>query len=269
MREFGTLFRWHLRREAVRLLVLCVAVGGVMGLLVGISGSVRPAEVQEVFEKIPAAFRAMLGMEEGAVLTLDRWVGLVHGHPLWLILVLVFPIAAALKGIAGGIESGALEVILAQPLSRGTYYASLAALVTTGVTATIVSSALGGLLVAALVELPDAFPAGLLLKLSFSGWLLGMAVGGLCLLVSAARVTGGKPGAWALGLVLGFFFLRFLANMWPAAAGAGWLSIFSYHDPGRVIKEGLELLPVAVLAGVALGCGAAGRISFGRRQLSF
>lgn len=112
------------------------------------------------------------------------WIVLIHNHPVWLIAILSFPLVSGLRGVASGVDDGTLELVLAQPLSRSTYYLALAAIVGLGTTRVLACSFVGGLIARTVITLPDQLPTSTLLQLSASGWTLALSVAGISLLIS-------------------------------------------------------------------------------------
>lgn len=269
MSQFSAALMWHFRRERVRAAVLGLGALLFVALLLGLSNSIQPVELQALFEKLPPTLGALVGIDEGEMFELSSWVGLVHNHPIWLIAILAFPLAAGLRGVSGGIDDGTLELVLAQPLGRDTYYLALAAVVALGTTWILICSMLGGLIARSVVTLPEELPASTLLQLSASGWALALSVAGISLLVSVVSAGGGRPGTTAIGIVLAMFFLRFLADVLPGADWLRWVSVFGYHDPGQLVKEGLAVAQILALLTVGLVCAAIGLWAFRRKQLTF
>jgi ABC-type transport system involved in multi-copper enzyme maturation permease subunit len=269
MSGFSAAFMWHLRRDRVRMAVLGLAAASFVALVLGLSDSIRPIDVQELLESLPPALRALMGMNEGVTFNVSRWVGLVYNHPVWLIAILGFPLASGLRGVAGGIDDGTAELVLAQPLGRSTYYLALAAVVALGTTLVLACSMLGGLIARHFITLPDVLPTSILLELSASGWALGLSVAGISLLISVVSAGGGRPGSAAIGIVVGMFFIRFLADVVPGASWLRWFSVFGYHNPDQVAAEGLAAGPFLALLAVGLVCGGIGLWAFKRKQLTF
>jgi hypothetical protein len=269
MSGFSAAFMWHFRRERVRIAILGLAAALFLAFVLGLSNSIRPVEVQQLFDKLPATLRALMGMNEGMMFDLSRWVGIVHNHPVWLIAILSFPLASGLRGIAGGVDDGTAELVLAQPLGRRTYYLALAAVVALGTTWILTCSMLGGLIVRAFITLPDQLPTSILLQLSASGWALALSVAGIALLISVVSTGGGRPESLAIGIVVGMFFLRFLADVVPGASWLRWVSVFGYHDPAQVVGQGLAAGQFLALLAVGLVCAGIGLWAFRRKQLTF
>ena len=111
------------------MVVLGAAAFAFVAAMLGLSDVVRPVEVQELFEKLPPSVHALIGLKEGEMFDLSGWASLVYNHPLWLTVILSFPLASGLRGVASGVDDGTLELVLAQPLGRSTYYLALAAVV--------------------------------------------------------------------------------------------------------------------------------------------
>jgi ABC-type transport system involved in multi-copper enzyme maturation permease subunit len=269
MSRFGAALMWHFRRERVRMAVLGLAAGTVVAVLLGLSKSVRPVDVQELFEMLPPAFRALVGINEGQMFDFSAWVVVIHNHPVWLIAILSFPLVSGLRGVASGVDDGTLELVLAQPLARSTYYLALAAVVALGTTWVLTCSMLGGLIARSVITLPGELPTSTLLQLSASGWALALSVAGISLLISVVSAGGGWPVSTAIGIVVGMFFFRFLSDMVPGASWLRWLSVFGYHDSRQLMREGLAAGQFLTLLTVALVCTAIGLWVFRRKQLTF
>jgi ABC-2 type transport system permease protein len=249
--------------------VLGLAAFVVVAVLLGLSNSVRPVEVQEIFEKLPPAFHALIGMREGEMFDLARWASLVHNHPLWLTVILSFPLASGLRGVASGVDDGTLELVLAQPLGRSTYYLALAAVVVLGTTWVLTCSMLGGLIARSVITILDELPTTTLLQLAASGWALALSVAGIALLISVVSAGGGRPWSTAIGIIVGMFFFRFLSDMVPGASWLRWVSVFGYHDSRQLVREGLAAGQFLTLLTVGLVCAGIGLWAFKRKQLTF
>lgn len=64
MGGFNAAFMWHFRRERVRMAALGLTAAAFVALVLGLSDSIRPIDVQELFESLPPALRALMGMNE-------------------------------------------------------------------------------------------------------------------------------------------------------------------------------------------------------------
>ena len=179
----------------------------------------------------------------------------------------MFPLAAGLRGIGGGIIDGTLEPVLAQPISRTTYYVSLAMVLAIGSFSALTGSFIGGVIVSNAVELPGEFNYSIFVPLLISGLALSLSVGGITLLASAAASR--RHVTWAVSTVVFLFFLRFLGDVWPAFSFASPISVFYYHDPMEIVTDGHSIGSIIMLLVVATACTVAGLVVFRKRQLTF
>jgi ABC-2 type transport system permease protein len=72
----------------------------------------------------------------------------------------------------------------------------------------------------------------------------------------------------AVGAVVGWFFLNFIALLIDGLSGLRYLSPFHYFRPGEVLSGESPMVDVVVLAGLGLVALAAAIWSFRRRDLS-
>lgn len=162
---------------------------GIVGLVlftVALFPSVRGEEsFDELADQLPEAMRSLFGIDADIPLTSPA--GYLHGRlfgSLLPLLLLVFGIGAGTRAIAGSEESGALELLLAQPVTRtavlaqryGAMVAMLAGLTLMflaalaglgplfgaleGVPATGLAGATGGVFALSLLHATVAFAAG-------------------------------------------------------------------------------------------------------------
>ncbi len=260
---------WNLRRQRTQLLALSLAIAAFVGLLVALSEVIQPAQLEQVYKSLPKQLIALVGLRDGFTIDQGFWLTVLHNHPLWLILALSFPITSALQGFASRAEDGSLELYLALPVSRRRYFLAVALTVVVGNTVIIAASSGAALVAVRIFAVEQPAAAGQVLALGVSGWSLALAVGGLSLLCAVATAGRGRPGMLTLGMVVGLYFVRYLAQIWPAFAPFGPLSIFFQHDPSRILAEGLSLPKLGVLIGFAAVCGTLGGLWFTRREWRF
>jgi len=259
------ILRWLLSKHSVMLLALCAGAALFMGILVAISDSVEPQDFQALLDKLPPALQAMIGLK-GHALTRTRWLAFCFNHPLWLVLVLAFPLTVGRQGIAGAISDGSLELVLAQPIRRSVYLLALTLLLVLGCLAVTLSSFGAAILAVKIMGFSKTVSVSMIAQITASGCALGLAVGGLSLLASASLE---RAGTAAVVFVVFAFFLQLLAKSWPAAAWLKCASLFAYHDPQAIVDGGLTLGSFGILLGFAALTTALAFGIFERRALTF
>jgi ABC-2 type transport system permease protein len=207
--------------------------------------------VEQALAFAPPALQAMiqqemLGGTDAGILAFG-W-----NHPIAHALGAAVAITLAARAIAGEIEGGTMELVLAQPVSRLRYLsahvafaaAALAGVALAGVLATAVGQRVFGL---------EPFPIARLGVLLLSFFLLQAALYAVTLAFSAFGREAGRVALAGFGVALFSYLLQVLATLWPAAAFLEPYSLHTYYDPQEILMDGvLGADGVAVLGGVAL-----------------
>jgi len=188
-------------------------------------------------------------------------------HPVAHALLSAVAITLAARAIAGEVENGAIELVMAQPVSRARYFAAhllfgigaLAAMLLAGLAGTALGQRVWGL---------EAFGVSRLAALFLNALLLQLAVYGITLVFSA---FGREAGRVALGGVLVAvisFLVNAVATLWSKAAFVKPWSLHSWFEPRDILIQGelagSSVLVLAVVAGAAIGAAFA---RFARRDL--
>jgi len=262
---FWSLFRWHAGRERGRFCMFLLFSALFTALVVFISDSMMPTDVQQMISQMPDFVQKMAGDFTREMLTEELWIALLFEHPIIVTLLLAFPISGALKGMHTSIQDGTLEPVLAQPLSRSTYFFSLAALL-----------GLGGILLAfgntaaAYLSAEAFYPGNVrfsyVFQLGISAAALAIATSGLSLLCSAAPI---RSTLWLIGLLVLCMMLKFLATMWEPVSWIDRFSLFGYYEPRGIMLNGFALSQLIGLIAIGIGLHIAAWWTFNRRALTF
>ena len=261
-----TLFRQTIRFQRVRLALVCAALA-VWGFLLPV-----------IYARFGSQFSAMMNSgllpEEfanfggGDVFSLPGSIALSFIHPIAIILISVFAIGFSAAAIAGERQWGTLEVALARPVSRQTFYFTLlaaswlfvgttiAALLAGGVSGSIFAGVAGEL---AFEHLPLLWVNGVILFGTFAA--IGLAAS-----VSFDRLPPAL--GWALGIVITMYVMQVLGSLWPAAEKLQPYSLFYYLKPKPILTGAAEPLDLGVLALVILVAMAWALVVFPRRDLA-
>jgi ABC-2 type transport system permease protein len=256
----------HTVREHLLRLIAVVAALAVWGALMPIIFAAFGVTLRDLVHDFPmlAQFMQFGG---GNMFTLAGSIGLGYIHPISIALLAVFAIAYPLSVVAGERQRGTLEIVLARPVARRTYF----------VTLFVASIALIGLAIAA--TLVGAATATMALNLSdeliFANlpwlWLHGTALYVMIAAISfAASVSFDRMGpatSLALAIVLVSYFFQVLGSLWPDAAWLQPYFLFYYLKPESVLTDGLQLIDLTVVAVGAPLAVAYTLVVFPRRDL--
>lgn len=214
-----------------------------------------------VFEGPGKVFQALMGLGE---IRIDRALDLhsiSYVHPLMQIALSVWAIGRAAGAIAGEIDRGTMELLLAQPMRRGQIVAAhLAVDVVTIVglcTALWLGTATGVWLAGFTgAEGEQHIDPAAFLPAQLNVALFLFALGGMTLAISAAGRSRNRVLGLAVLAALVQFLINVLGQLWSPMEPLRPLTLFYYYQPQPMIlhahwySESAVWLRLAVLAAV-------------------
>jgi ABC-2 type transport system permease protein len=262
----GALFRQTWRAQRLKLSVVASALviwGFLTPLIYARFGSQFRAIVQSGI--LPAQFIRFGG---GDIFSLAGSIALAFIHPIAIILTSVFSVGFTASAIAGERQRGTLEVALARPIARRTFYLTLLAAAFGFVSVTVAALLIGSVTGAAFAGIMSEFPVRYVPLLWLNGVLLFSAFTAVGLAASASfdRV------APALGITLGFvvlmYFFDILGSLWPAAEPLQPYSLFHYLKAKPILLGAAAPSDDAVLTAVIVVAMGWALVVFPRRDLA-
>ena len=245
-----------LDRYRAFLAVVMVVIAGFEVLLCAIVASVNvEAAISQIMVLAPPLLRALIeqnvpGGTPAAVLAFG-W-----NHPVAHALLTAVAITLAARAIAGEIENGAIELVLAQPLSRVQYLGAhvvfglvaIAAVVAAGLAGTVIGQGYFGL---------ASFAPGRLAKLFLGMFLLQAALYGLTLFASALGREAGRVALAGVLLAVVSFMANAIAALWDKAAFIRPWTLHGHFEPREILVQGtlagdsVVVLVVVAVIGIA------------------
>lgn len=250
-----------LARNRVFLIACALVLGWFQFLLCAL---VAELDLQSALEQILAfAPPVMRGVVEQALLGGSVQGVLAFGwdHPITHALLTAVAIALAARAIAGEVEGGVIELVLAQPLGRATYLAAHCCFALASLVFVVAAGGLGTVIGQQVFAL-HTFGSERLLPLLLNALLLQAAVFSLTLLLSAWGREAGRVAVMGVLLAVISYFLNVIATFWPRAAFLQPWSLHSYYEPRAILVRGE--FPAAALSALALVTAAALSLSFWR-----
>jgi ABC-type transport system involved in multi-copper enzyme maturation permease subunit len=256
-----------LARNRVFLLACALVLGWFQFLLCAL---VAELDLQHALEQILAfAPPVMRGVIEQAMLGGSVQGVLAFGwdHPITHALATAVAIALAARAVAGEVESGVIELVLAQPLARATYLGAHILFALAGLSFVLAAGGLGTAIGQQVFSL-HTFGAARLLPLLLNVLLLQTAVFSLTLLVSAWGREAGRVAMSGVLLAVVSYFVNVIASFWPRAAFLAPWSLHNYYDPRAILVQG-DVAPrtFLVLAAVTAAATSLAFWRFQRRDL--
>jgi ABC-2 type transport system permease protein len=262
----GVLFRQTWRAQGAKLALVSAALV-VWGFMLPLIYAKFGSQFRAVFESgmVPPQFARLGG---GDIFSLPGSIALSFIHPIAIILTAVFSVGFSAAAVAGERQRGTLEVALARPIARRTFYVTLLAATLGFIGVTVAALLLGNVAGSAYAGVLGEFPMRHVPLLWLNAVLLfgSFAAIGLAASVSFDRFTP------ALGITLGFvvtmYTLEVLGSLWPAAEKLQPYSLFHYLKPKPILLGTAAPMDTAVLTIVIAAAVAWALVVFPRRDLA-
>ena len=217
-------------------------------------------DIPRAFDQIllfaPPAIRtlmeqSMLGGSSAGILAFT-W-----NHPVTHALVIAIAIALGARAVAGEIENGAIELVLAQPLSRFDYLAAhvVFAIVSMAVVAFV--GLLGTVAGQNIFHLPP-FGWDRLLRLLANVLLLQMSFYSLTLLFSSFGRESGRVAILSVLVAIVSLLVNVVATLWNKAAFMKPYSLHTYYEPRAILVDGNLALSSIVVLGIFIVAATGG-----------
>jgi ABC-2 type transport system permease protein len=221
----------------------------------------------QILATLPPMVQAVAGQQMLAMFTPAGLIAFGWNHPISIAIGAAVALATASRAVAGEVESGSIELLLAQPIARGTYMATqllfgFAAL------AFITACGLAGSLAGELVWGLPLFQPAAALALGGGFWLVNAACFGFTFMLSAFGREVGRVAGVAFIAVLASYLLQAVGRFWSRAAFLLPWSVFERYTPRTLLATGrVPTDALLVLGGIVLVSVTVAWLEFVRRDL--
>ncbi len=260
------LFRRTWQAQRVKLAVVSTALA-IWGFLLSVIYARFGSQFRIVLESglLPEQFSRFGG---GDIFSLPGAIALSLIHPIAIILTSVFSVGFSATAIAGERQRGTLEVALARPIARRTFYVTLLE-AAFGFVAVVVTALLSGALAgAAFAGVVGEFPLRHLPLLWLNAVLLFGSFAAVGLAASASFDRVAPPLGVTLGFVVLMYFFDILGSLWPDAAMLQPYSLFHYLNARAILLGQVVPLDDAILVAVIVAAVGWALYVFPRRDLA-
>jgi ABC-2 type transport system permease protein len=224
-------------------------------------------KLKEAFKVFPEDLMKAFGIDmEKYITSFEGFIAGEYFSMLWPIILIVFIIAYAASSIAGEIESGTIELLLAQPISRLRVFFSkyLSGLFIITVFIAISNSSL--VLFAHLYNI--TFQWQHFVTISILGFLFAFAVYGICFMLSAVSSSKGMPAAITGGILIIMYALKIFSSFQESLDKLKFGSFFHYFDQNAALLDNhIDTLNIAVFLAVGIICVLIGAVVFVKRDI--
>lgn len=259
------LLKHLIRRHGIFLCINMFLLAGLQFLICVIVSMIDiPGILNESMKNIPPFMRTLIEQQFFDGLTQKGLLAFGWSHPIALTIGTAVALVFASRAVAGEIESGAMELLLSQPISRLSYFTgqvlfaltSIALLSFIGVCGTLI-----GIRVYSLAPIEGI----ILFKVAFNFFLLHSAWYGITLLFSVFGREAGRVAFIGFLLALVSYFVQVIAQLWAKAAFLLPYTMHTYYSPQKILVNG-ELKPFSVIVLVGLIVVSLGTAGWGFRK---
>lgn len=202
----------------------------------------------EITKTFPPFLRTLIEQQLFGVMSNAGILAFGWNHPITLALGTAVAILLASRAVSGEIESGALELVISQPISRHTHMAThiVFAFISVGF---ICLLGAGGTLLGQYIYNFHAFSTLSLLQLVLNFFLLNVVWYGISLLFSVFNREAGRVATIGFLLALISYFLNVIGQLWEQAEFLLPYSLHTYYSPKDILVEStFPLISVVVLS---------------------
>lgn len=229
----------------------------------------RQVEFDKLLQAYPKDVFKALGMDfsEFTLATVESWIAVEHLSMMWPILAIIMVIAFGGAMIAGEIEKGTIETILAQPISRLKIYLSK---YFAGVISYFIFVVVSFYAIIPLAYLHDIdFKIENWTTAAILGFLFGLAIFSLSMLASSIFSEKSKSNFTIGGILLLMYVLNIITKFKENIEDLKYLSFFHYYDYSAAMNRNtIDDTTIWVFLGVSVVATILGAIWFIRRDIA-
>lgn len=206
--------------------------------------------IDSVMKMLPPQIKMMVGDQFFSSLSIEGAVGFGLNHPVVLMILIILLTAITSKHIAGAIENGTMELLLALPVKRTTIVGRIW-LTVAFISLVLILFAMAGLFIS--VDLYDHLHIDFIektLKVGLNLWVLMMVFMSFSLMISTFMKESGRTASLSSIVILVFYFIDMLSGLWKPLESFKPYNIFHYYQPQNLMTGQRSLdqnLPVLVI----------------------
>lgn len=264
----GLLYKSY-RETRVAVLGFGLAFFGVEWLLAFILPSFAQ-QIGDTLLQIPfmrPMLTGLLGMDPGDGLTGEILSAFAWAHPAVLAIVWTQEITFCTRFPAGELDRGALDMMLAMPVSRWSMYRGETLLWLISGVFLMTLGLLGNMTGTVIQNETFQYNFGKSLRILLNFFALYLAVGGISFLASAWCNRKSRALSLVFGVVAGSFILNFAARLWEPASSLASLSLMNYYQPMEIGRGVSPLANTMVLFLVGLTAWVVGGFVFRNKDV--
>lgn len=231
------------------------------------SFSTQQEQWNQVVKTIPENMMKAFNLQDYSLSSYHSFIASEEYSITWPVLLIILAISFAGGALAGEVEKGTIEILLAQPISRiklflSRYLSGLIA-ITTYVAVTV-------FLAIPLAEIFNIkYSASHFVFLALIAWLFGWAVFSLAMMLSAIFSDRGKVYFISAGILVLMYVVNIVAVLKESFSDLKYFSFFYYYNPANALNRGqIDHWSYLVFGGTIIVCFVLGLLFFNKRDIA-
>ncbi len=224
-------------REHVKFLIMAFLMLGTLQFLIFMlvveADFLNMAQI--FIQKFPPIVQQYFNDQWLAQFSISGAVAFGYNHPLVLIFLAIIAIMLPAKHIASEIEGGTLELLFSLPVKRFEIAFSLWLFSLFALIIVIVGCWIGTFVGTQVYPQFSNLSFSRLTLTAMNLWLLMLIINAYTFFMAAYAREGSRVTLRAAGVTLFFYFLNYIAMLWPKISFLNPISIFNYYQPQKVM----------------------------------
>ncbi|MCL5407099.1 MAG: ABC transporter permease [Patescibacteria group bacterium] len=263
------IFSRAIKDRRIIILIYCLAGVAFLWMYIALFPAFKDqsASMEQLLKNYPESFLKAFNVDIKSFTTLEGYLATEQFSFMWPLLAIFMTVGFAAASFAGEIESGTIEILLAQPLSRarlfiGRYLAGLAMFIVF-----VFFSIFAALPISAIYHIN--FKAENFVMVAILAFLFGLAIYSIAMFLSALFSDKGKVFFITGGLLVVMYVLNILSALKENLADLKYLSFFYYFNPNKaLIYKEIDSWSYVVFLGLAFIFTILGLIIFRKRDIT-
>lgn len=224
-------------------------------------------DISAMIKSLPEGFVEAFGLQDYDMSKFENYIAGEEFSLIWPLLLLIMSISLAGGAIAAEIEKGTIEVLLAQPITRGKLY------IARYISGLVLILGFVIITISLLILMAKMFGIGIKLShyptVALVATLFAWAVYGIAMFLSAIFSDRGKVYFISAGMLVLMYAVNIISGLKDNLDKLKYVSFFHYYVPNDLlIRNHIDVTSIVVFIVVAIVFSIAGFIAFDRRDIA-
>ncbi|MDZ7586371.1 MAG: ABC transporter permease subunit, partial [Patescibacteria group bacterium] len=230
-----TVFWRTIKDRRVLLLIYCLASVALLWMYIALFPAFKEqsASMEQLIKSYPESFMKAFNFDIKSFTTLEGYLSTEQFSFMWPIMTIFMLVGFAGAALAGEIESGTIEVLLSQPLSRMKLFISRYLV---GFTMLVIFVAIS---IFAAIPLSEAYNISFktenFVTVAILGFMFGLSIFSIAMFLSSIFSDKGKVFFITGGLLIVMYVLNILAAIKESLSDLKYASFFYYFNPSKAL----------------------------------